>query len=331
MLPYLKHMNWRPFALAVSGLVCAVISLCLLVQPDWLAAIVLVPSWCWLIVGLLLNALGYTHHCKRWSAVVLTIWGVFTWSFVEEVHSLLRFKNWPKDAWQGAREDGDRIRVVSLNCNTEATKIVDDIATRKPDVVLLQESPGENDLDVLCNALFGDNGSFLNGGDVAILSRGNIRSKFRKLSSHFMYVELLLPSGVRVNTVSLRLTPPVFRLDFWMPGFWDDHRDKRIQHRRQIHEIMKHIQKLPTTEHWIVGGDFNAPPYDDALSPLEPKLFDTFSKAGRGWGATATNNYPLFRVDQIWVSQNLTAESVTSHKNRYSDHRMVVCDLTVNE
>jgi len=51
--------------------------------------------------------------------------------------------------------------------------------------------------------------------------------------------------------------------------------------------------------------------------------------AGIGWGSTGTNHYPLFRVDQIWVSRHFRAESVTAQKTIHSDHRMVLCDLIV--
>lgn len=114
-----------------------------------------------------------------------------------------------------------------------------------------------------------------------------------------------------------------------MPGFWDDHRNKRVEHREQIQEIMQHLQNGSTSNELIVGGDFNSPPYDKALVPLRTRLSDGFQVAGRGWGATGTNDYPLFRVDQIWVSNGLHTESVTAQKTQYSDHRMVVCDLTI--
>ena len=87
--------------------------------------------------------------------------------------------------------------------------------------------------------------------------------------------------------------------------------------------------ELQTSVHLIVGGDFKSPPYDDALAPLRDRLFDAFRKAGHGRGATGTNDYPLFRVDQIWVSQGFRPESVTAQNTMYSDHRMVVCDLTM--
>ena len=102
---------------------------------------------------------------------------------------------------------------------------------------------------------------------------------------------------------------------------------ERPRPRRQILELMQHVEDIPAESHLIVGGDLNSPAGDAALAPLGQRLFDTFQKGGRGWGCTGTNEYPLFRVDQIWASRGFRAVSVTAQKTLHSDHRMVVCDL----
>jgi hypothetical protein len=243
----------------------------------------------------------------------------------------MRIQSWPTAEWQAARERGRGIRIVSLNCGVGQSRSVEEVGSWKPDIVLLQESPGSERLEHLSKTLFGADGTFLHGGDVSLLTHGQIRPKFLNRASHFVHAEIELPTGLKTYVISVRLAPPVFRLDFWTPGFWIDHRKKRIEHRDQILEIMEHVRAIPTSSHLIVGGDFNSPPSDGALAPLQNRLLDTFRKAGRGWGATGTNDYPLFRVDQIWVSQGWRPESVTAQKTVYSDHRMVVCDLTMSE
>lgn len=231
----------------------------------------------------------------------------------------------------GACKRACGLRVVSLNCNVGRVRSVDEVSSWPPDIVLLQESPGSEQLASLATSLFGKEGTALHGGDVSILARGKIRPMFADPNSHFIHVEIEFPAGTFVDVVSVRLAPPVPRIDFWMPDFWADHRDKRVEHREQIAELMSHLQSIPKSHHLIVGGDFNSPPADDSLAELRKRLSDSFLTAGRGWGATGTNEYPLFRVDQIWVSENLQPESVTAHKTLHSDHRMVVCDLSVLE
>jgi endonuclease/exonuclease/phosphatase (EEP) superfamily protein YafD len=208
---------------------------------------------------------------------------------------------------------------------------VAEVAQFKPDVVLLQESPSREHLKHLAIEVFGNDGTFLWGGDTSILARGRIQPGTVDPSSHFVHATVELPSGVELDVISARLHPPVFRLDFWDSGFWIDHRNNRVKHRAQILDVMQIVAAIPQSAHLIVGGDFNAPPLDDALTPLRQRLFDTFTEAGRGWGHTGTNDYPLFRVDQIWASRSLSANTVIAQKTVHSDHRMVIADLVVTE
>lgn len=258
------------------------------------------------------------------------MWGIFAFLFVEEARSLFGTEVMSTADWQTVRESGDGLRVASLNCNVGQTRSVEEVSAWQSDIVLLQESPGSEQLDVLAKSLFGS-GDALHGGDVSILTSGVITTKFADPKSHFVHAEIRLPTGELVDVLSVRLASPVPRLDFWMPGFWVDHRNKRIEHREQIAELMRHVQSIPESHHLIVGGDFNATPADDSLAELRQRLTDSFVEAGRCWGATGTNDYPLFRVDQIWTSRNLQAVSVTAHKTKHSDHRLVVCDLMLRQ
>jgi vancomycin resistance protein VanJ len=314
-----------------SAVILAATSLCLITQPDWLAPVILVPAWCWLILGLMLACCGFRGDRKRWFGGVLLLWAAFTWLFVEEAHSLVRGESLLPVEWQTARESGHGLRIVSSNCNVGQIRCVEEVAAWEPDVVLLQESPGEEQLLDLVESLFGQDGSCLYGGDVSILARGKLTSRFSDTQSPFVHAEVELPTASVIDVVNVRLSPPVPRLDFWRRKFWSDHREKRIDHREQIQQIIEHLRSVPSGRHLIVGGDFNAPPRDDALVSLRPRLSDAFLAAGSGWGATGTNESPLFRVDQVWVSNSLQPVSVTAQKTQHSDHRMVVCDLVIAE
>ncbi len=321
-----KRSRWRLVAFVSSVVFLTAVSLCLLIQPDWLAAVSIVPAWCWLLPGFLMLAIGYEQHRKRGFVIVLMLWVLYTIIFVEETKSLFFNRSAPASEWKQVRENGHGIRVVSLNCagNAQAAK---EVAKWKPDIVLLQESPARTDVEQLARELFDENGCFLAGRDTSLIASGKILSYSNDPATHFVYAELELSGKLKLNIVSLRLSPPVFRLDFWMPGFWNEHRNKRIQHRQQIAELMQYLKARPSSGPVIVGGDFNSPPNDAALLAMSPQLHDTFSIAGNGWGATGTSDYPLFRVDQIWASRKLQAKSVTAHKTEHSDHRIVRCDL----
>jgi hypothetical protein len=280
-------------------------------------------------VGVVLAGFGLTRGHKAWGLVALATWFAFTILLVDEGHSLVRLGNPSRDAWQEAREQGHAVRVVTLNCLAGNARAAAEVFAYEPDIVLLQESPSRDHLAELSQQFFGADGAFLWGGDTSILARGILLPQHRDGTSHFVHAVVELPTGFRAHVMSVRLSPPVFRLDFWQPGFWRDHFDKRTKHRRQIQDVMIELRRVPERAPLIIGGDFNAPPNDGSLIPLRDRLFDTFRHAGRGWGNTGTNGLPLFRVDQIWASSDCRAVRVVARRTLHSDHRMVVCDLVL--
>jgi endonuclease/exonuclease/phosphatase (EEP) superfamily protein YafD len=94
-----------------------------------------------------------------------------------------------------------------------------------------------------------------------------------------------------------------------------------------MEEVIARLEVLPPTTPIIVGGDFNAPAGDAIFRTFRGRLSDSFRQGGRGWGNTFSNNHPLFRIDQIWISPEWQAVSVVARKTKHSDHRMVVADL----
>lgn len=315
----------RSFGVIGSAVLCGAVSICILIQPDWLAPVILVPTWCWLLPGLILAFVGFSRQQKKRFVALLILWAVFLCRFVEETHSAIRMPLTSMQNWRDA--GGGGIRIVSLNCNAGEGRSVEETAEWAPDILLLQESPGSEQLTSLTETLFGDEGTFLHGGDVSIMARGELTARFVSRKSHFIHARAELLSGIMVDVMSVRLSPPVSRLDFWTAGFWRDHYDKRVEHREQVLEITQQIQSIPGANHVIVGGDFNAPPHDDALTALHARLTDTVRDAGHGWGATGTNDFPVFRVDQIWAGPTLRGGAVIAQKTKFSDHRMIVCDL----
>ncbi len=326
-----KSSGWRGWARCASASLCLAVSTIQLVQLDLLAAVNLIPAWFWLLIGVPLACLGFTRDRRRLSVLVFCLWGVFTVLLVEETQSLFRFHGTNSQAWKNARKQGTGVRVVSLNCGTGNSASTDEVVKWKPDIVLLQESPSRQHVRRIARELFGELGSFVYSSDTSLIARGPIEPSKVDRDSHFVHAKAMLASGIEIEVVSLRLSPPVFRMDPWSPGFWTEHRDKRKKHRVQIEKIVDRIDLFSKTGLVVVGGDFNTLPNDAALSPLKNRLVDTFAEAGQGWGGTGTNEYPLFRVDQIWVSNSFDVNSATSNKTLHSDHRMVVCELMIAE
>jgi endonuclease/exonuclease/phosphatase (EEP) superfamily protein YafD len=297
-------------------------------RPDALAALTLVPPWCWLVAGVLSLLVVWRTRQFRLLMVLTGLWFVFACGWVEEVRSLARLAG--SGLLSAHTPDGQRLRIVSLNC-AGSERCLADLQRVNPDVVLLQEAPGGEALARMTSGLFGEAGDYCTGGDVAILARGSIREELADEKGMVVVARVQAAGAPEIQCISLRLSPPPSRLDPWTGGFWAEHRELRQSHRRQLAELRETALAKPASQAVIAGGDFNTLPLDAALDELRPGLADSFTRRGVGWGATGTNDWPLFRVDQIWTSADVTPIQSFASKTVHSDHRMVTCDVLVRE
>lgn len=126
-------------------------------------------------------------------------------------------------------------------------------------------------------------------------------------------------SGSPIRVVSLRLHPPMFRLDLWNPECWSAYAADTEARRTRFAEI---AQEAQLGDRWIVGGDFNAT-NPRIVNDLYPKATEAKRAVGRSWIGTGTNVYPFAPVDQLWsLSPGWSQAWVV--KTKHSDHRMVV-------
>ena len=296
-------------------------------QFDSLAAVTLVPPWCWLVPALLTTWFSFRLDSRIVLWAGLVFWGIFVALFVEEASSLLRFGQ--QSAVLTAAEKPATIRVVTLNCNVGNPNAANEVVRFMPDIILFQESPSDRHLAELSNENQPAKCAYVWGGDTSILVNGSLEAIHIDKSSHFSHALATLKNGRQVDVVSLRLCPPVFRVDFWSSEFWNDHRQRRRQRRQQLSEIRAHLDMNQKTDYLVIGGDFNAAGNDGSFVPAMNGLQDSFLTAGTGWGNTGTNDIPIFRVDQIWSTRNLECEIVKAYKTIHSDHRFVICDLRI--
>lgn len=292
-----------------------------LVRPDFLAALVLVPPWFWVLGGVPALAWAIRSHCRRWVIALSVIWSSFVVGYVEEAASLSRSLT---QRFRSSPPQTETIRIVSLNC-ANTVRCVDDLQVAQPDIALLQEIPGPEELQQIARSLFGDEGVFLAGHDTAIVARGRIESENLPADGALVSGIVTLPGHRPLHCICVRRTPPVFRLDGWTPGFWTDHQARRETHRQEALEIRKALDAVDAHMPRIVGGDFNAPPLDPTLEILKPTVHDAFLTSGVGLGGTGTNDFPLFRVDQIWTSSR--SIRTYAQKTSHSDHRILICDI----
>jgi len=102
----------------------------------------------------------------------------------------------------------------------------------------------------------------------------------------------------------------------------------RVENRRLVRT---HLGEHPISREnvgRIIAGGFGTPPGDDVYRPLENNgMLDTYRKRGLGWGNTYPSDFPVLRLDQIWVSPNLRPLKSLTRLNPESDHRIVVSEV----
>jgi endonuclease/exonuclease/phosphatase (EEP) superfamily protein YafD len=167
--------------------------------------------------------------------------------------------------------------------------------------------------------------------DGAIVVRGEASPVEPRSPVFVTQTHVRLQSGLEVEIVNVHLEAPVVRFDLSSGDVWRDHTVKRQVHRRQMEEIAARMASVPREMPLIVGGDFNEPAGDAVLAPLKTRLCDTFREAGLGWGNTVVNEFPVLRIDQVWVSDHFRVAAVAARRTQHSDHRMVICDLVARE
>lgn len=320
--------NWRPFASRLARLLfllslifTAFLAFCYWSRPDSCAAVTVLPAWVWMFPGLAL-ILPAARSFRRSVVFVAAVWVAFTLAFGDEPRSLAR-------SITPVRDSGKAFRVVTLNCAGGSIEAAHEVKSIDPDIVLLQESPSKEEVERLAREMFGEQGGVVWGVDASIIAKGEIEPLPLEsgISIFAVIAKVRLESGPTLWVTSLRLIPPLTDMDLWNADCWRDHKKNRTLRRAQIEELMTVIDSLPTDQPLIVGGDLNAPPGDGAFSPFSPLLRDSWMEAGRGRGSTIINDFPVLRIDQVWVNKHLRARSARVQKTKHSDHRMVIFDL----
>ena len=317
-------------AFGFSVLLLIGMTVCYLLKPDAFAALTFFPAWGWGVAGLIIS-FGSLLYKRRICFALLSGWLLFIFIYAEEPVSLFRAIHCPFSKWQKLPAQ-KKVVVISLNCAGGNMEAVREIAPYSPDIVLLQEVPSSKD-EILsfAESLFGDDAGVAHGADTAIIVRGKLEEvSLGKPKNIFMtQARITLSSGFETEVICLRLKPPEIGVNILSPSCWANHERDRESRRKQIDQIVEQFDNFSDTIPIIVGGDFNVPARDGCMEALKPFVSDTFVKGGVGWGHTAINSLPLFRVDQIWASSECNPVAVFARETKHSDHRMVICYLEI--
>ncbi len=328
--PETQNRTARVVSRLVTGLSLLLfifLTLCYAKQYDACAAVTVYPGWCWFLYGIFLALVMLQTSSKRVAMLTLGLWLLFLIVFADTPLSLVRgFGGQAERDKINAGEEQTALRVISLNCSG-STKSILALKEWNPDLILVQESPGIENLKTIAGELFGAEGDVLAGVDASMIARGKVE-RFAA-TGNYTIGKITLPTGQEIAVVSLRLSPPPFRFDLWNPDCWRAYHKHRIKQRAEIVALKKALTGLPADMPLIVGGDFNANPRDAIFAEFPATLHDAFSIAGSGWGNTITNDVPFLRIDQIWINGSFQPNRVVSETVSDTDHRAVVADLVI--
>jgi len=310
-----RQFGWG--CLFVSFGLWALISICWVADWDWASALTIFPYWSWATVGATAAFTALRLRCSQWHGwLSVILWTVSTLYFSDNLLPFLRLASTPKQS------PAKHLCVVTLNC-AGSSAAVRQVLSFKPDIVLLQEIPrATNILHEIANDLFGESGAVVVGFDCAILARGKLARTHENQPPQWVQAELTLDSGIQVKVTSLRLVPPVARMDLWNPNAWKATAANRRLRRDQL-QLLARSNSEPSAQ--IVGGDFNATA-NDQLFRLLSGYNDAHKVAGRGLGNTMLNSFPIARPDRIWARE-LDVAIAQTFKAIDSDHRLVVAVL----
>ncbi|MFB3880849.1 MAG: endonuclease/exonuclease/phosphatase family protein [Armatimonadota bacterium] len=303
----------------LSLLLWAVVFACYWARPDRGAAVTIIPPLLWALPGLGSALLG------RGRARLLTVvlWVVFLFCF-GELFSLARGLRGPGPGFEAARREGRAVRVITINAAGDA-EALERVIPYAPDIVVLQEPPLPEEVEEVSRRLFGQQAAVSRGWDCDILYRGRPPAAGTRLTTAQARVALRPGDEIAVVGTHLASTRPSFHL--WLRDRWHRLAQDRRRRREEMREVASVVESVPSGTPTVLAGDFNAPAGDAVFRLLRPRLRDAFSEAGRGWGNTWSADLPLVRIDQVWISAQWRAVSVTARSAEPSDHRMVVCDL----
>ncbi len=328
--PNIEHEHSpRIYVSVISLSVCGGLTMLFLLRPPNVDPITIWPFWFWSLPAIVISAFAVSRRNHFWGLMTVGAWAVATLIVTEEPVALARVLTQSPPPVSDQRPP-ESIRVVTLNCAGGDTQAAAESFAWDPDIVLLQEAPAAVDLAALVATRDGWQSHC--GQDPAILTRGEITPlPVQKGQEVFVCAADIVPSRVpsmpALRVVCTRLLLPSLRTRIWLPEVWSDGFEARADREEQMEAVAGVARAGLDTMPVILGGDFNAPAGDSLFRALQPEFRDAYLEGGAGWPNTITNDTPMSRIDQVWVSPHFEVRGAWVVRTRHSDHRAVVVDL----
>ena len=95
----------------------------------------------------------------------------------------------------------------------------------------------------------------------------------------------------------------------------------------QLQKVLDHIYNCPYPV--VFAGDFNDTPVSFCYAQTRNYLTDSFVESGCGIGNTYIGEFPSFRIDYVFHSDEIESAKYTTLDYHFSDHKPVYCKLRV--
>jgi len=305
------------------------------------------PAWFW-ILGIWLLIL-LSHRSWKRTTIIIIAWLIFLFTFSEEwrwsSHIFKsstdkkwesRHKKWvavtQKDFTPDTWNENYPFRIISYNVNGNLDALRS-VSQYQPDICFFQEVPDSKRITPEILSLFGPKSVYVDGGDCAILSRLPISSQSKlslKYAGPAVRAELNLSPKINIIFVNVRLLLPELGLNIFSPTVWKATKQTQTYREEQMVILNNMIQTLPLGTQLVIGGDFNRPARAASLHLLRKNYIDTYAYSGIGWGNTMTVDFPVSRIDLIWIPKEWRAVKSRVIALGNSDHRLLISDIDVN-
>jgi endonuclease/exonuclease/phosphatase (EEP) superfamily protein YafD len=322
----------------------ALLALLYLVVSDrtwWSECITIWPPLLWGFLLVPLAALTLEIRRPRRALVLFVAIALF-FLFTVEWRSLLRWgEARGEEEFAQLRATPSRgahaLRVVTWNIDGNRN-VLPTLAALDPDLCFLQETP-DGDSSFQPADLTGPWDGFIwdDAGDCGVLSRWPVqRLPTRRVGPWTppQILEMTWPDGERLLLGNVRLVLPSLELSVFLPTRW---RRLRREHSARLEQFSLLAALLDETQRergpapLVLAGDFNNTGGLASHAPLRALLGDVWPVAGRGWGATLLDRWPVARIDQCWVSREIEPVAARVQSTGLSDHRPLVVDLIVRD
>lgn len=309
------------------------VAVSLLNRWDSLVPVTLIPVWAWAGAGILISLLCWIV-CRGWvPGALFCLFLISGVVFSEETVGIFRelAASIRKSTPPASPETKAFLRIVNVDCaGTESA--LRKAAESEPDIIVIRRAPEKAILESVADQLYGVDRSVSVHKDLAILARGETLAFLPGAEDSAIHVRLMHPVGLIIDITGVDLDGCAPRQDMWKPSVWEELISARVTNRRLVRTHLGENEIGGRKIGRIVAGGFGTPPGDDVYRPLESNdLIDTFDFAGMGWGNTFPADYPVLRLDQIWVSSNLLPVKSETRLNPAPANRIVVSDLRLPE